>query len=145
MHFRKAREFVQQYGFDGLDLDYEFPDASDKVNFAEWVKDIKTEFQQYNYEVKIQSLVLLVNYLYYYHSELYYHTSNYQVTAAISASPSYIQNGLDVPKLNQYLDAIHIMSYDLHGAWDSPKRADNHAPLYARSWDSQPPFTANGA
>ena len=32
-------------------MDYEFPDASDKVNFAEWVKDIKAEFQQYNYEV----------------------------------------------------------------------------------------------
>ena len=67
------------------------------------------------------------------------------MTIAISAASSKIESGLDVPKLNQYLDAIHIMSYDLHGTWDSPKRADNHAPLYARSWDSQPPLTANAA
>ena len=40
-----------QYGFDGLDLDYEFPDASDKNDFAQWVKEIKTEFQPYNLEV----------------------------------------------------------------------------------------------
>ena len=33
-------------------MDYEFPDASDKVGFAEWAKDIKAEFQQYDYEVK---------------------------------------------------------------------------------------------
>ena len=49
--FRKALDFVKQHGFDGIDLDYEFPDASDKVNFAEWVKDIKTVFQQEGYEV----------------------------------------------------------------------------------------------
>ena len=68
-----------------------------------------------------------------------------QVTAAISASSSYIENGLDIPKLNQYLDAIHIMSYDFHGTWDNPKKADNHAPLYSRSWDTNPPLTANAA
>ena len=49
--FRKALDFVKQHGFDGLDLDYEFPDASDKVNFAEWVKDIKTVFEPEGYEV----------------------------------------------------------------------------------------------
>ena len=49
--FRKALDFVKQHGFDGIDLDYEFPDASDKVNFAEWVKDIKTVFQPEGYEV----------------------------------------------------------------------------------------------
>ena len=51
MYFRKAREFVQQHGFDGLDLDYEFPDASDKANFALWVRDISNEFQPYGLEV----------------------------------------------------------------------------------------------
>ena len=43
------------------------------------------------------------------------------------------------------MDAIHIMSYDLHGTWDSPNIADNHAPLYARPWDTQPPVTVNEA
>ena len=51
-YFRKAREFVQQHGFDGLDLDYEFPDASDKANFALWVRDISNEFQPYGLEVQ---------------------------------------------------------------------------------------------
>ena len=42
---------MQKYGFDGIDLDYEFPDASDKSNFATWVQDIKNEFQPYGLEV----------------------------------------------------------------------------------------------
>ena len=33
------------------------------------------------------------------------------------------------------MDAIHIMSYDLHGSWES--NADHHAPLYSRPWDTQ--------
>ena len=76
---------------------------------------------------------------------LYSLDKSFQVTAAIAA-PSYkIEEGLDVPVLNQYLDAIHIMSYDFHGTWDNPKIADNHAPLYARSWDTNPPLTGNAA
>ena len=31
------------------------------------------------------------------------------------------------------MNAIHIMSYDLHGSWES--QADHHAPLYPSTWD----------
>ena len=58
-----------------------------------------------------------------------------QLTAAISASPSKIETGLDVPTMSKYMDAIHIMAYDLHGSWEST--ADHHAPLYARPWDTE--------
>ena len=33
----------------------------------------------------------------------------------------------------KYMDAIHLMAYDLHGSWE--RTADHHSPLYARPWD----------
>ena len=126
-----------QYGFDGLDLDYEFPDASDKNDFALWVKEIKIEFQPYDLEVIRLSLSPCQNF--------HFNFSCIKVTAAISASVSKIENGLDIPILNDCLDAFYIMAYDLHGTWDSPKKVDHHAPLFARNWDANPPLTANAA
>jgi GH18 family chitinase len=32
---------MEQYNFDGLDLDFEFPEAVDKPGFAAWVKELK--------------------------------------------------------------------------------------------------------
>ena len=52
------------------------------------------------------------------------------MTAAISASPGKISKGYDIQLMAKYMDAIHIMAYDLHGSWE--KTADHHAPLYAR-------------
>ncbi len=97
---------MQKWGFDGLDLDYEYPDAGDKANFALFVKELKESFKPHGYEV----------------------------TAAISASPTKITNGYEATMMAEYMDAIHIMAYDLHGSWE--KQADHHAPLYARPWDS---------
>ena len=54
----------------------------------------------------------------------------FQLTAAISASPGKISKGYDIQLMAKYMDAIHIMAYDLHGSWE--KTADHHAPLYAR-------------
>ena len=103
---RSAIDMMNQYGFDGLDIDYEFPDSGDKANFAIWMKELKQ---------KLSPLGL-------------------ELSAAISAADYNINAGLDIASISNSLDAIHIMAYDFHGSWES--KADNHAPLHRRSWDS---------
>jgi chitinase len=81
---------MKTYGFEGLDLDFEFPDAADKTNFATWVRELRNKFG-----------------------------SSYELTAAISAVESKIREGLDVVSISRDLDAIHVMAYDFHGSWES--------------------------
>ncbi|CAL4061014.1 unnamed protein product, partial [Meganyctiphanes norvegica] len=48
-----AITFLQTYGFDGLDLDWEYPgyygNAADKANFATFVQELKTAFQPHGF------------------------------------------------------------------------------------------------
>ncbi|XP_050295131.1 acidic mammalian chitinase-like [Anthonomus grandis grandis] len=104
-----ALNLVQTYGFDGFDLDWEYParrdstNTADKENFASLVKEF--------YEV-FNPLGLLV-------------------TAAVSATPSSVDISYDVPVLSEYLDIINVMTYDFHGAFDS--FVAHNAPLYSSS------------
>lgn len=49
------------------------------------------------------------------------------LTAAISADKATIDKGYDIPEMSKYLDYIHVMAYDYHGAWD--KKVLSNAPL----------------
>ena len=50
-----------------------------------------------------------------------------------------MSDGYDVARISRHLSFINVMTYDLHGSWDS--RADHHAPLHRRDHDDWPTLT----
>ena len=106
-----AVQFINQYNFDGLDLDYEYPVydgvATDKAGFTALVQELRQAFDAQG--------------------------QGWLLTAAVSASKSVTDAGYDVPEISAALDAIHLMSYDLHGSWES--QVNHHAPLYGSQGD----------
>ncbi|XP_073944065.1 chitinase 10 isoform X2 [Choristoneura fumiferana] len=118
-----AVDFIDQFGFDGLDLDWEYPKCwqvecekgpnSDKQGFANLVKELRSAFNS-------RGLLL---------------------SAAVSGSKRVIDYAYNVPALSKYLDWIALMTYDYHGQWD--KKTGHVAPMYAREDDDDATFNAN--
>lgn len=115
-------EFIEANGFEGLDLDWEYPvcwqvdcgkgPASDKQSFTLFVKELSAA-------LKPRGLLL---------------------STAVSPSKRIIDVGYDVAELSHYFDWISVMTYDFHGQWD--KKTGHLAPLYVHPQDWEPTFNA---
>ncbi|KAF2166320.1 glycoside hydrolase family 18 protein [Zasmidium cellare ATCC 36951] len=91
-------KFMDQYGFDGLDIDWEYPGASDRggqpddtKNFVQLVRILRETFYK-------QSRPL-------------------GLTFTIPTSYWYLR-WFALPGMLPHVDWINVMSYDLHGYWD---------------------------
>ena len=116
-------EFIEKFGFDGLDLDWEYPVCwqvdctkgydDEKEGFSTLVAELSAAF-------KPRGLLL---------------------SSAVSPSKKVIDAGYDVPILSKHFDWIAVMTYDFHGQWD--KITGHVAPMYEHPNDFEKTFNAN--
>lgn len=120
-------DFIDTYGFDGVDIDWEYPVSGglpdniyrpeDRENYTLLLAELREQ---------LDALGAVNN-------------RHYLLTIAAPANPTLITN-LEVESMHQYLDWINIMTYDFHGPWGGEGDPVTHfnAPLHAAGDDPLP-------
>ncbi|KAJ8962570.1 hypothetical protein NQ318_000963 [Aromia moschata] len=109
---KSVLNFTQAYGFDGFDLDWEYPGLRDsaypqldKADYAMLLNELKSAL----------------------------HPLGLLLSAAVSGGVANADVAYDFPAVSEALDMINVMVYDFHGAFDN--YVGHVAPLYASSLD----------
>ena len=125
-----AVAFALKYGFDGIDIDWEFPvkggatpslaSPADRDNFTLLISALRTEINKTtNLTPSGKKLILSV--------DIY--------AGPVIAGYAY-KDYIDWKNVKNNLDFINIMSYDLHGKWDNA--TGHNAPLYGNNNPTNP-------
>ncbi|MBM3980166.1 MAG: glycoside hydrolase family 18 protein [Planctomycetes bacterium] len=112
--------FMTKYGFDGVDIDWEYPVGGgletnktrpeDKANYTLLLAELRAHLDARG---KLDKRA-------------------YLLTIAAPAGPKVFAN-LELDKVHKHLDWLNLMSYDFHGGWS--EHTNFNAPLFASKLD----------
>lgn len=97
--------FLSQYGFDGVDFDWKYPGAEDRGGQDEDGKNYVKLLKELRAAIRSRS-------------------QSYLITYTAPSSYWYLRH-FDIKGMSSYVDWINLMSYDLHGIWDSDNPIGN--------------------
>ncbi|WP_227354477.1 glycoside hydrolase family 18 protein [Haladaptatus salinisoli] len=107
---RTAVEHLREYNFDGIDVDWEYPNGSvredDPRNFTLLLRELRRQLDVAGRE----------------------DDGSYELSIAAAPIPPNI-DPLEVEKLDEVLDFVNVMNYNFYGSWSAA--TNFNAPLYA--------------
>jgi len=123
-----AVHFLRDHGFDGIDLDWEYPVAGGSDD------NVRRPEDRENFTRLLQALRAALS------AAGDADGKRYLLTIAAAASEEYVAN-TELEKIAYTVDWISLMSYDFAGAWS--KTSGHNAPLFADPASPSPDGTRN--
>ncbi|KAI0974371.1 glycoside hydrolase superfamily [Xylaria arbuscula] len=121
---KSAVKLVTDWGFDGIDIDWEYPtNEAEQQSLVKLVAACREAFDRYSF-----------------HNHLAY---RFLVTVASPAGPDNWKF-VDLPGMDRYVDVWHLMSYDYTGNWTST--SGHQANVFAnKANEASTPLNTDGA
>lgn len=106
-------QFIRTYGFDGVDIDYEYATSANKAGNPDdyWIsnKNRKTLWQGYMDLMKELRIQL---------DKASEEDNKHYLLTIAAPSSGWLLRGQENYQVTPYLDFVNLMSYDLHGSWN---------------------------